>query len=104
MVPRGGATMNHCPSAGARWRSVLLLAVLAGWAGLARAGEAELTVSSELLRQAPAAREKAIQARLAATPVTWPASRRTLNEAVAALAATGNPTVLATGVDANLAA
>ncbi len=82
---------------------MLLLAILAGWAGLAGAGDAELSVSSDLLRQAPAAREKAIQARLAATPVSWPAGRRTLGEAVAALAATGNATGLGPGVDASLA-
>jgi hypothetical protein len=95
--------MTHRRSAGGRWLPILLLAAMAPWAGPVRAGEAELTVSSELLRQAPAVREKAIQARLAATPVAWPAGHRTLNEAVAALAATGNATMLAAGMDATLA-
>ncbi len=97
--------MHHRPTAGRPWPCLLLLAglLLAELPANARAGEIELTVSSELLRQAPATREKTIHGRLATTPLSWAGGHRTLAEAVAALAATGNATTLAAGIDATAA-
>lgn len=66
---------------------------------IAQAGDAALEVGSELLRLPNGERDKRLEARFAATPLTLPAGRTSLKEALAALAATGNPTTLATGVD-----
>ena len=63
------------------------------------AGDATLDIGSELLRLPTAQREQRLDARFAATPLTMAAGRITLTEALAALAATGNPTTLAVGTD-----
>lgn len=63
------------------------------------AGDVDFSVSSPLLAQPEAQRTQQIQARLAATPLAWPAGPVTAAEAVALLAASGNPTALVDPAD-----
>ena len=81
------------------------LPVLAIWALLAllspvaQAKEQNLAIELPALAGSAADRQKRAEARLAATPVDLPAGSITLADAVAALAASGNPTRLAAGLD-----
>lgn len=68
--------------------------------GLAWSGDVPFTVSSPLLAQPEANRTQQIQARLAATPLSWPGGRLSAADAVALLTASGNQTVLADPADA----
>ena len=79
------------------------LALLLGTAFL-WAGEVDFSVSSPLLAQPEAQRTQQIQARLAATPLAWPGGRFTAAQAVALLAASGNPTTLVDPADADRSA
>jgi hypothetical protein len=89
--------MSACTPATIRLAALALLTGLL-WP-VAAVETAELRVSSELLRQPAAQRERAVQARLAATPLSWPAGRTTLAAALGVLAAHGNATTLAPEVD-----
>jgi len=73
----------------------VLVSVACSWAG-----DVDFSVSSPLLAQPEAQRTQQIQARLAATPLAWPGGRLTAADAVALLAACGNPTVLVDPADA----
>ncbi len=61
---------------------------------LAWAGDVNFTVNSPLFAQPEAARKQQIEARLAPTALVWPGGHLTAGEAVALLAASGNPTLL----------
>jgi hypothetical protein len=74
-----------------------LLACLAA----AAAGEPTLTVTGELLPLPQTERERRMRGEVVATPLTLAAGQISLAQAVAALAATGNATVLAAETDAS---
>ncbi|MBA3700827.1 MAG: hypothetical protein H0W78_18415 [Planctomycetes bacterium] len=80
-----------------RFGCPLALLLSAAWLW---AGDIDFTVSSPLLAQPEAQRTQSIQARLAATPLAWPGGRLTAAEAIALLAASGNPTILVDPADA----
>lgn len=64
------------------------------------AGDVNFTVSSPLFAQPEAARKQQIEARLAPTALVWPGGHLSAGEAVALLAASGNPTLLVDPEDA----
>lgn len=79
----------------------LLVGLGCAW-GLA--GEVDFTLSSPLLALPEAQRTQQVQSRLTATPLAWPGGKLTAGDAVALLAASGNPTSLADPADAARAA
>ncbi len=81
-------------------RRLGLVLGLCAAAVMASAGEVAFTVSSPLLAQPEAKRSHMVASRLAATPLAWPGGRLTASEAVALLAASGNPSSLADPGDA----
>jgi hypothetical protein len=74
---------------------VLILSAALVWAG-----DVTFTVSSPLLALPQAARKQQVEARLAPTALAWPGGQLTAGEAVALLAASGNPTLLMDPKDA----
>jgi hypothetical protein len=64
------------------------------------AGDVNFTVNSPLFAQPEAVRKQQIEARLAPTALAWPGGHLTAGEAVALLAASGNPTLLIDPQDA----
>jgi hypothetical protein len=75
-----------------------MVAVLS--AVLAWADDINFTVNSALFAQPEAERKQQIEARLAPTALAWPGGHLTAGEAVALLAASGNPTLLVDPQDA----
>ena len=91
--------MRLSQPAWSRWYLALVLA--AWWVGAAgRAAAAEMVVNSELMRLPQGAIERAVSARLTATPLAWPLTLHVpLSQAVALLNGSGNATRLAEGLD-----
>ena len=63
-------------------------------------GDVNFTVNSPLFAQPEAARKQQIEARFAPTALVWPGGHLSAGEAVALLAASGNPTLLVDPEDA----
>ena len=74
---------------------VALVSVVMVWGG-----DVNFTVNSPLFAQPEAARKQQIEARLAPTALVWPGGHLSAGEAVALLAASGNPTLLVDTEDA----
>jgi hypothetical protein len=82
------------------FRFIASVVVILVCVSLLPAGDVPFTVSSPLLALPEAERQQQVEARVAATALTWPGGPMTAEQAVALLSASGNATTLIDAADA----